>query len=700
MISWRHILAGILLLIFMCTKAAGQYTLHIVAAVPANTNETFLAGNFNDWQPGDANYKLRFLDNQHKEILLHDLKAGVYQFKFNRGSANNIECMAVGNKSKNHSINLKGDTSINVTIEAWSDAYFSMNNLSDSLLYEVLETRAGYYIEINLDSSYKYALQLYRQAQKLKLPYKEARALDLQAAVFNSQGNGEKALALLFKSLAIKIKYNDSSGATALTYYSIAKIYEGVQDFHRAKENYLQSANWINKAHEIYKAESFTAIGNLFLRENKIDTALQYAGKAIQLDKNYPAALLLMGDINEKNGNDRLALENYKAAAIAGFRFAPGNPVYANPAIVYKKIAGIFDKENQTDSAFYYGRKAFAIALAVKNPAVIIATCDVLIKLFAKEKRYDSAFTYQQLLIQKKDSFFTEEKDRQIHNIYYNERFREQELATQDEKQRSQIKFYLLGGLALLLILAGIGYRARMKSRFLKQLADTEMRALRAQMNPHFIFNCLASINRYIVKSDTKSASAYLTKFSKLIRLILDNSANELISVDAEIQTLKLYLEMESLRFDDSFEYEIQADSISRTDNTAIPAMIIQPYVENAIWHGLLHLPEVAGQDKKGKIWLRFLQQGDDMLTVEIEDNGIGRKGAEELKSKDILKTKSYGMQISKDRIGIINKQQDIMSSVTIEDMVDDNGNPTGTKVTLHLPLIEMFNNSYNTKIK
>jgi len=685
----------------MCKKTDGQYSVHIFITVPVNSNETYLAGNLNNWRPGDASYKLRLLDDRHQEILLHNLKAGILQFKFNRGNSSNIECRVAGNSGQDHTVIVNSDTTITITIEAWSDAYFNMNNLSDSLLYEVLESRAGYYLEINLDSSYKYASQLYRQAQKLNLPYKEARALDLQATVFTRQGNGEKALELLFKSLAIKTKFNDSSGGTSLTYFSIAKIYEDLQDFTNAKENYLASANWISKKNEIYKCSPFTAMGNLLLRENMEDSALYYIDKVNLLKKNFPGVLLLLGDISVKKGDYKAALENYKAAAIAGSSIFPGNPIYINPAIIYKKIATVFNKENQSDSAFFYARKAYALALVVKNPVIIVAACDILIDLFAKEKKYDSAYTYQKILIEKKDNLFTEEKERQIHNIYFNERLREQELATQNEKQRSQKKIYLLAGLAILLIAVGIGYRARMKSRFFKQLAETEMRALRAQMNPHFIFNCLASINRYIVKSDTKSASAYLTKFSKLIRLILDNSANELISIDAEIQTLKLYLEMESLRFDGSFEYEIQYDSMSRTDNTAIPAMIIQPYVENAIWHGLLHLPEAeTGKEKKGKIWLRFLQQTEDMLIVEIEDNGIGRKRAFELKSKDILKTKSYGMQISRDRIGIINRQRDVVSSVIIEDMVDKHEIPTGTKVILHLPLIEMFNQAYKSKTK
>jgi sensor histidine kinase YesM len=207
------------------------------------------------------------------------------------------------------------------------------------------------------------------------------------------------------------------------------------------------------------------------------------------------------------------------------------------------------------------------------------------------------------------------------------------------------------------------------------------MRALRAQMNPHFIFNCLGSINRYIVKSDTKTASNYLTKFSKLIRLILDNSSSDHISLEAEIQTLQLYLDMESLRFDHAFEYEIQKEDNVDECNLQLPSMLIQPYVENAIWHGLLQKSE------KGKLWVRFKKINDRLLQAEIEDNGIGRKKAAVLKSKELIKHKSYGMQISSDRIEIINHLYRLKNSVSIHDLVDDNGDAAGTKIILQIPV-------------
>lgn len=472
-----------------------------------------------------------------------------------------------------------------------------------------------------------------------------------------------------------------------------------MQDFNNAKENYLQAVQWINKQNEIFKSSSLTDIGNLFFKDNNIDSASSYAVKALGINPGYFDALLLMGDIELKKGMFAGALQQYKAASIASTRGTPGTALYRSPTEAYKKTAIVFDRIGQRDSAFFYARKAFSLASKENNPAGIISTSAVLVNFFKTDQRYDSAFSYQQLLLQKKDSLFTVEKNQQIHNIYFNERLRQQELDASKEKSDANVKIYVLAGLAALLLFIGIGYRVRVRNRFNKQLAEIEMRALRAQMNPHFIFNCLASINRYIVKSDTKTASSYLTKFSKLIRLILDNSSSELVNIDAEIQTLKLYLDMESLRFDDSFEYEIEKDQLLRTDNTAIPAMIIQPYIENAIWHGLLHISdEHVGNGKKGKLWLRFLPINDNSLQVEIEDNGIGRKKASEMRSKDTMKTKSYGMQISKDRIELINSQYQTRSSVTVEDLTDEAGNPSGTKVILRLPIIEMAIHPHTVK--
>ena len=214
-----------------------------------------------------------------------------------------------------------------------------------------------------------------------------------------------------------------------------------------------------------------------------------------------------------------------------------------------------------------------------------------------------------------------------------------------------------------------------------RKMTEVEMHALRAQMNPHFIFNCLNSINRYIVKSDQTTASLYLTKFAKLIRLILDNSNSKNVLLTNELDALKLYIEMEALRFDKKFTYEINIDNKLATDCIEVPPLIIQPYVENAIWHGLLH------KESSGHLSIRLHIADDSLLKCIIEDNGIGRKKAKELKSKTAVTRKSLGMELTENRLNLLNKHAELHASTDIIDLQDDNGNASGTKVILTIPI-------------
>jgi LytS/YehU family sensor histidine kinase len=214
-----------------------------------------------------------------------------------------------------------------------------------------------------------------------------------------------------------------------------------------------------------------------------------------------------------------------------------------------------------------------------------------------------------------------------------------------------------------------------------QKMTEVEMQALRAQMNPQFIFNCLNSINRYIVKSDQATASLYLTRFAKLIRLILDNSNSKNVILSNELEALKLYIEMEALRFDKKFSYHFDiADNIN-ADSIEVPPLIIQPYVENAIWHGLLH------KENGGMLIIRVKMINESMLQCEVEDNGIGREKASELKSKSAISRKSLGMKLTESRLSLLNKYAAVNASVDIVDLKEKNGESTGTKVILKIPV-------------
>lgn len=213
-----------------------------------------------------------------------------------------------------------------------------------------------------------------------------------------------------------------------------------------------------------------------------------------------------------------------------------------------------------------------------------------------------------------------------------------------------------------------------------KMLAESQLMALRAQMNPHFIFNCLNSIQECIVTGKYPQASTYLNKFSKLFRMVLRNSGKDLIPITQERQVLELYLELELMRFEGNFTYEIIMDPELEEEDVALPSMLLQPYVENALWHGLLH------KDDDRKLLIEFRLVNEDVFICRIQDNGIGRKKSFELKSQSI-KYKSHdsqGLSITQDRIDLINKQGN-HAVLNIEDLYDENGEATGTLVEIEL---------------
>jgi two-component sensor histidine kinase len=220
--------------------------------------------------------------------------------------------------------------------------------------------------------------------------------------------------------------------------------------------------------------------------------------------------------------------------------------------------------------------------------------------------------------------------------------------------------------------------KEKLKAEFGARLIESELGALRAQMNPHFIFNSLNSINSFIVSNKGDEASNYLADFSSLIRLILDNSKNDKIALSQEIDTLKYYLKLESMRFKDKFTFELVYNDDLPVSIIRVPPMIIQPYIENAIWHGLMNL-----ENKEGNVLITFDLNNEDDLIVIIEDNGIGRVASKQLKSSSLHKNKSYGMLITEERLQLIQEKYGKRSSVTILDLYNSQKEAEGTRVTI-----------------
>jgi len=216
----------------------------------------------------------------------------------------------------------------------------------------------------------------------------------------------------------------------------------------------------------------------------------------------------------------------------------------------------------------------------------------------------------------------------------------------------------------------------------LKQRAvELEMKALRAQMNPHFIFNCLTSINNFILKNDQLRASEYLVKFSKLIRLILENSLSPLISLEQELDALKLYIELESLRFQHQFVYRIEFPEDMDLASIKVPPLILQPFVENSIHHGLIP----KGQPGHLSV---AISENQDRLEMKIADDGIGREMADSKKLNTSFKKSSLGMAVTTERIGFIRTNHLEKSTVKIHDLMDPEGKPAGTEIVINMTLL------------
>lgn len=246
--------------------------------------------------------------------------------------------------------------------------------------------------------------------------------------------------------------------------------------------------------------------------------------------------------------------------------------------------------------------------------------------------------------------------------------------------------FVFLVALVIIALAGGVGIllfrqmkaRLQLRTEYERNLAQSEMTALRAQLNPHFLFNSLNSIKHFIITNEPRSATHYLNKFARLMRLALDNSRFSFIPLETEIEFLGLFLELEQLRLSNRFDYHITVDKDIDAALCMIPPLMIQPFVENAIWHGLIH------KQDKGILDIRFSKE-DAHLLVQIEDDGIGRESSKKHKS-DSPTRQSMGVQLIENRLDLLRKVYDHDARLEIRDLIDSEGQPCGTLVSLYLP--------------
>jgi LytS/YehU family sensor histidine kinase len=265
---------------------------------------------------------------------------------------------------------------------------------------------------------------------------------------------------------------------------------------------------------------------------------------------------------------------------------------------------------------------------------------------------------------------------------------KELELVSVKLQRNRLLVWVLIGGFALIAAVTALlvnRYRFRSQQRIAAMnhtISELNQTNLRQQMNPHFIFNTLNSIQYYVFQNDKIASNNYMTKFASLIRKTLENSRHTEISIKEELDALRLYLELEELRFKEKFEWTIRVDEDIDTLAYKIPTMLVQPYVENAITHGLMNK-----ENGKGLLNVELQFQKDHILCT-VEDNGIGRARAMEIKQQKNNNHQSMGTNITESRLKLVNELYGKQMNVIYTDLMDDIGEPAGTKVEINIPII------------
>lgn len=294
---------------------------------------------------------------------------------------------------------------------------------------------------------------------------------------------------------------------------------------------------------------------------------------------------------------------------------------------------------------------------------------DLVDKLYLKkEQEISQAARFSKDIINKQNRILSLESDRELSESKY-------QFTEEQSKRQKLIIYSLVGGVLLLLILAFLMFKFIKQQRLANNLLA--LKSLRSQMNPHFIFNALNSVNSFIASNDERTANKYLTDFSLLMRAVLENSEEDFIPLEKEIELLQLYTKLEHFRFQDKFDYQIHIDENIKITDFVIPPMLLQPYIENAVWHGLRY------KKTKGLLEINITQNKPDEIKISITDDGIGREKSKALKTKNQQKQNSKGMGNIKKRVSILNAMYKDKVDVAIEDFTYQED--TGTKVEVTL---------------
>ncbi len=545
-------------------------------------------------------------------------------------------------------------------------------------IFGVRNSLAITYMEL---SSFSRALDIYFK----NLGYCERAGKDISTAltcgnialVYLRMGNYRKALEYNSKALAVQRKANDIKAVADLL-NSRGNMYDALNDYNNALPLYRESLQLSeNTGYDKGIAAASSNLGNIFSELKMYDSAIAQIKTSLSFykkvsDKSRMAVNLnFMGNLVATAGNDLLIKE------------------------------GIAPAERYIVANNYY-RQSFALNEETEDIAGQAENLQNMSSMYKKLGQYEKALEAHERFAALRDSILSDEKLEAIQqsekqyavkknedSLLLVQQKKDLQVAAEISRQKSIQQSVVLGG-ALLLVTGFVSFvfykkrrdagQKQVEAEFKTEVTETEMKALRAQMNPHFIFNSLNSISDYINKNDVQSADRYLTKFAKLMRVILENSEQKEVPLADDLKALELYMQLESLRMNNKFRYRVEVEDSIDLQSTLIPPLLLQPFVENSIWHG------IAKKNGEGNILIQIKKENEEMIRCIVEDDGIGRRqSASMATSVPRLEKKSLGMKITQTRIDILNKTKNSKASIHIVDPEQ------GLRVEVLLPLTNSF---------
>lgn len=521
-----------------------------------------------------------------------------------------------------------------------------------------------------------------------------ARAYGSIGIVFSEQSNYTKALEYHLKALRLYEKSDDELRLSRV-YNNIGIVYKSRGEEFKALEYFLKAKELQQKINDRTIGITTTNIANIYLNQKNYPKAIEFYEKAQQYFSQYPnprgegELYNNLGLYYKETSKYGKAIESWEKAK------EKFNSIQDKFGIsdTYHLLGEFYFEQNNLEKALENTQKARDLALEINTLEMTVLSENLLSKIYEKKGDLNKSLEHFRAFSVAKDSLTNYENIRKSVQSEMNFEFEKRETLHKKEQEQKEILLQeqskrhtlqlIFGGLFLLLCV-GLGFlfynRNQLKKTLTlqKNLAEYEQKALHLQMNPHFVFNCLGSISSFIVQNGNDSAIKYLAKFSKLMRLTLEYSKESLIPVDKEIEGLQNYLELEQLRFNKAFDFSITKDK-NIEDDMALPPLLIQPFVENAIIHGLIPKKEF------GLVSIDF-SLTEKHLVCTITDNGIGFSKSKEIKENSVQVHKSMALDIIKKRLEMMGDSTSKSTTFTIEE-TKENEEIKGTKVVLLLPI-------------